>query len=368
MTHMPFLSDAEGGTSGRPDAPAGANGRHAPEASTWPITPPRAWRDPERHFREALEGEWYRMTTRVLGRLVDATAQFYREREIIPALMPITVGSVSSPQGLGSDSEPVSVELFGVDTYLADSMQFQLELLVRHGFTGVYYVMPTFRGEDHDSTHLNQFFHSEAEIVGGLDEVIQLVESYVRALVDALLEGPLGVQVEAVAGRLDHLSAVLELDAFPRVTYDEARSIIGDGGFRTNEHGIVVITREGERQLMREVGEPVWLTQPPALSVPFYQRVNCDGTAEAADLLLGCGEVVGCGARHETGAEVRRALDAPHVHPDEYRGYVQMKDEYPLATAGFGLGVERFLLWALQHDDVRDLHVMPRLKGIPSWA
>jgi asparaginyl-tRNA synthetase len=34
-----------------------------------------------------------------------------------------------------------------------------------------------------------------------------------------------------------------------------------------------------------------------------------------------------------------------------------------MPTAGFGLGVERYLAWVLRCDDIRDLQVMPRFNG-----
>ena len=39
----------------------------------------------------------------------------------------LITGSISSPMGLGSDSLPVKINLNGVSTYLADSMQFLLD-------------------------------------------------------------------------------------------------------------------------------------------------------------------------------------------------------------------------------------------------
>lgn len=53
--------------------------------------------------------------------------------------LPVTTGSISSPMGRGSDSLPVKVKLEGVETYLADSMQFLLEYGCRLTNKGVYY-------------------------------------------------------------------------------------------------------------------------------------------------------------------------------------------------------------------------------------
>ena len=331
------------------------------------MAPPSCWASPEQHFEAAIAQPWYRLITHVNATLVNATFDFYRQQEIIPVLMPITVGSISSPMGLGSDSLPVEIELFGEPTFLADSMQFQLEFFLRHGIEGAFYIMPTFRGEDPDVTHLNQFFHSEAEIVGGLDDVIVLVENYLRSLTIAMCATPLVDNISQVAGGVAHLEYFQSLSEFPRITFAESMKFLGDEYFTRSPEGIPLITRLGEKKLIDHFGV-VWLTHFPRLIAPFYQAKSTNGlTVECADLLIGIGETVGCGERHATGEDVRLGLEEHQVPVAEYEWYVQMKNKYPLRTAGFGLGLERFLLWVLQHNDIRDLHVMPRLKNTKSW-
>ena len=102
--------------------------------------------------------------------------------------LPVTTGSISSPMGRGSDSLPVKINLEGVNTYLADSMQFLLEYGCRLNSNGVYYVMPSFRGEKADNRHLCQFYHSEAEIPGTLNDVMNLVDEYIKYLSRELLK------------------------------------------------------------------------------------------------------------------------------------------------------------------------------------
>lgn len=332
------------------------------------VLPPRVWDNPEKHFVSALSSPWYRTVTTVNSVLVKATNDFYAERAIIPVLMPITVSSVSSPMGLGSDSMPVGVELFGERTFLADSMQFQLEFMIRHDVPGAYYIMPTFRGEDPDATHLNQFFHSEAEIAGGFEDVLALVENYLQRMCRALLDEQVSASLSMITESLGHVEAIAADAKFPRLTFAEAVEVLGGRHVVEKAPGAPAITREGEQQLIEHTGGPVWLTHPPHLSVPFYQAVETDGTARCADLLMGIGEVVGSGERHATRAEAEAALASHQVRAEEYEWYLQMKEDTPLQTAGFGLGLERFLLWVFNHDDIRDLHVMPRLKGTATWV
>src|SRR5438270_153658 len=143
------------------------------------IRPPGSWRRPESHFLDVLDSEWYRVVVELQSAISVLTTLFWSTQGLANLLLPLTTHSISSPMGLGSDSLPVEVEIAGLRTHLADSMQFMLEYGCRLAPKGCYYLMPSFRGEDSDASHLSQFFHSEAEIIGGLEDVMSLVERYV---------------------------------------------------------------------------------------------------------------------------------------------------------------------------------------------
>jgi asparaginyl-tRNA synthetase len=319
---------------------------------------------PDRHYLTVIEDPWYRAVVRLQDTITVATTDFWSRRGALTLHLPITTGSISSPMGLGSDSSPVLVDLAGVPTYLADSMQFMLEYGCRLSADGCYYVMPSFRGEDADDRHLCQFFHSEAEIPGGLDNVIDAVESYVRFLIMRIIERHAD-DVRTVTGDIDHLERALE-QRFTRLTFDDAVEMLSeDGGLVEQHDGWRTLTRSGEQQLLERVGQFVWVTEMDHLSVPFYQAFADETLAKAAnaDLLFGIGEVVGAGERHATAEQLVRALEMHDVGVDEYAWYAEMKERYPIRTAGFGMGGERFLLWVLRHDDIRDIPLLLRFNG-----
>ncbi|MFF5338045.1 amino acid--tRNA ligase-related protein [Streptomyces sp. NPDC013181] len=327
---------------------------------------PRSWKKPDSHYLEVLENPWYRNLTVLQDVIAHQTTSFWTERDARYLHLPITTGSISSPMGRGSDSSPVKVNLEGVPTYLADSMQFMLEFGCRLAPGGSYYLMPSFRGEPADETHLCQFFHSEAEIIGGLDDVIRNVEEYLRHLAAGLLTHA-GDAVRDMAGTVEHLEELAGSPALPRITFDEAAERLNADPRFVNEPepGCRSLTRAGERELMKQFGGYVWVTHPDHLSVPFYQAFDENDPTKAlsADLLFGVGETVGCGERHPDGETLAKALDLHEVSADSYEWYTVMKERHPLRTSGFGLGVERFLLWATQHDDIRDLALLLRFNG-----
>ena len=124
-------------------------------------------------------------------------------------------------------------------TTLADSMQFGLEYLCRVCPRGAWYLMPSFRGEPSDATHLGQFFHSEVELPTDLDGAMDAAEAYIDALVGAILDEP-DDDLRATASGTDHLVAWLR-DRPARLTFDEAAErlagvsgaiVTGEGGWR----------------------------------------------------------------------------------------------------------------------------------------
>jgi len=250
---------------------------------------------------------------------------------------------------------------------MADSMQFMLEYACRLSGANAFYIMQSFRGDEPDETHLNQFYHNEAELAGGLDDVMSLVDSYLLALAQSVLANH-GDAIARICGKVKHIEAFSAGAPIPRVPLDEALAVVGKdpASFKCHPNGFRTLTRQGELGLNREFGEAVWLTDFDHLSVPFYQAFDPTRTkARAGDLLLaGIGEVVGSGERHSTADLVVDALNMHQVPHESYEWYIEMKRRYPLQTSGFGLGVERFLGWLLSCSDIRDCQILPRLKGV----
>lgn len=339
--------------------------------------PPGSWQEPQTHSMLAIRSQWYHNMFQIQNTLFHSTVEYFHNIcQYSYALTPLTTDTISSPMGLGSDSEPVFVNILGQDVYLADSMQFVLEYFLRfqENLPGTYYISPSFRGEDPDATHLNQFYHVECELLGDMDNAIQIAEGYVFHLTNAMFKSHSDIILNT-AGTLTHVTDMLSKlngkKPLPRVTLDQAIPMLpsadclewvqeGQPQFGRK------LTRKGERILIEKYGCAVWLTEMDHLGVPFYQAY-VEGTgqskAKACDLLLGLGETVGLGERHSTPELVQEALRHHAVPEESYKWYINMRQVTPLLTSGWGMGTERYLCWLLQHDDVRDIHIIPRMKS-----
>ncbi|MFD7921587.1 asparagine synthetase A [Streptomyces sp. NPDC059740] len=334
------------------------------------LRPPAVSGNDQDAFLAKARSPWYALVADLQDAVLATTVEYARGKGLRNLHLPVTTRTITCPSGLGSDSEPVPVTVSGVDTYLADSMQFLLEYGCRVSPQGVYTVLPSFRGEEPDARHLSQFTHSEAEIPGDLADVMAYVEGYVKALAQSLLD-QYGERLAEAVGDVSHLERMAgHPGPFPRVTFAEAVDLLaGEDGCIRDEGSWRTLTHRGELELMRRVGEFVWVTHFDHLAVPFYQGFgDPDGlTATNADLLFGIGEVVGLGERHTDGETLRKAIAEHDVAEGDYAWYVRLKGELPMPTAGFGMGVERFLLWVLDHDDIRDIPLVPRGDEPPAW-
>ena len=125
------------------------------------------------------------------------------------------------------------------------------------------------------------------------------------------------------------------------------------------------ITRKAEQELIKIYDGIVWITNYDILAVPFYQKFDNDlaGTTKNADLLFGIGETVGCGERHQNDMVLLKSMELHEVDKEEYEWYIKLKEKYPLQTAGFGMGIERYLMWVLKASDIRNMQICLRFNG-----
>ncbi len=263
-------------------------------------------------------------------------------------------------------------DFFGREAYLTVSGQLNVETYAC-ALSKVYTFGPTFRAENSNtSRHLAEFWMVEPEIAfADLHADADLAEAFLKAILTAVLDER-GDDLAFFADRVDK-ACVARVEAFvrssfERMTYTEAIAALETSG-RTFEYPVtwgMDLQSEHERWLTEEhVKAPVIVMNYPKDIKAFYMRQNDDGkTVAAMDVLApGIGEIIGGSQREERLDRLDARLREMQLDPAAYWWYRDLRRYGTVPHAGFGLGLERTLIYATGMTNIRDVIPFPRTPG-----
>ncbi|MCZ6868537.1 MAG: asparagine--tRNA ligase [Gammaproteobacteria bacterium] len=260
-------------------------------------------------------------------------------------------------------------DFFGAKTYLTVSGQLNIESYCL-ALTKVYTFGPTFRAENsHTSRHLAEFWMIEPEIAfADLHDNAQLAEDFLKSVFTTVLdERPDDMRffVERIDGdAVSRMESVIN-SSFERMEYTEAVRILeqADANFEFPVAWGHDLQSEHERYLTEQhVGRPVVVMNYPKEIKAFYMRRNDDDrTVAAMDVLVpGVGEIIGGSQREERLEVLDERLKEVNVM-DELWWYRDLRRYGTVPHAGFGLGLERLLMYITGMENIRDVIPFPRV-------
>jgi asparaginyl-tRNA synthetase len=286
---------------------------------------------------------------------------------------------------------------FGARTYLTVSGQLQGEAFAM-GLKKIYTFGPTFRAEESNtSRHLAEFWMLEPEVAFiKYEELRQLaVDMFQTGLKDLLRESRDDLEYfdqNHHPGLIERLERVATSEV-PHVSYTDAIEILKNAlkehkaflikpgmdekeikkrsqkawGFGQEiEWGIDMGSRE-ERYLCEEhFKSPVIVYNYPASFKSFYMKSNKDekDTVQAFDFLVpGVGELMGGSMREDDLDSLRTRSIQKGVQMDKLQWYFDLREHSSVPHGGYGLGFERFLVYATGLSNIRDVIPFPRFPG-----
>ena len=263
-------------------------------------------------------------------------------------------------------------DFFGKQAFLTVSGQLNVETYCL-ALSKVYTFGPTFRAENSNtSRHLAEFWMIEPEIAfAGLKEDADLAEEFLKYIFKAVLdERP--DDMKFFAERIDkecigRVQKFVEA-SFERLDYSDAVKILEQAKkkFEFPVKWGMDLQSEHERYLTEEhVGRPVVVMNYPKEIKAFYMRLNDDEkTVAAMDVLApGIGEIIGGSQREERLDVLDRRLEAQGLDQKSYGWYRDLRRYGTVPHAGFGLGLERTILYATGMANIRDVIPFPRAPG-----
>ena len=278
-------------------------------------------------------------------------------------------------------------DFFSKETNLTVSGQLEAESLAM-GLGNVYTFGPTFRAENSNtSRHLAEFWMIEPEMAFyDLNDNINLAEKFIKFVLKNLLneckndllflKNRLEQEDKNKPERernelnlIERLKFVVDND-FKRITYSDAFEILKSCKPNKKKKFKYLIDQWGvdfqsehERYLVeKHFKRPVVVYDYPAKIKAFYMRMNDDNkTVKAMDILFpGIGEIVGGSQREERLEVLKSRMKELKIDQKELWWYLDLRKYGTVKHSGFGLGLERLLLFATGMSNIRDVIPFPR--------
>ena len=373
------------------------------DANSYPI-------QPKKHSLEFLrENAHLRIRTqtfsaimRIRSNISFAVHKYFKENGFFYINTPIITGSDAEGAGemfnvttLDLKNVPINKnnevnfkeDFFGKETNLTVSGQLEAESLAL-GLGKVYTFGPTFRAENSNTTrHLAEFWMIEPEMAFyDLNDNIDLAEKFIKYILKDLVKNSKDdleflndrfakeqkSKPQAERSELDlieRLNFVIKND-FEKITYSDAITILKNSKpnkkkkfkFPVNDWGID-LQSEHERFLVeKHFKKPVVIYNYPANIKAFYMRLNDDKkTVKAMDILFpGIGEIVGGSQREERLDVLKDRIRELKIDEKELWWYLELRKYGSVKHSGFGLGLERLILFATGMSNIRDVIPFPR--------
>jgi asparaginyl-tRNA synthetase len=294
------------------------------------------------------------MIMKVRSEVLGFTNEFFKEQEFVQVSPPMFITSACE-----GGSTLFGLKYFDQNMYLTQSAQLYLEILI-YSLEKVYCVAPSFRAEKSRTIrHLTEYWHIEAEqAFADMDDLMRLEEELLTYICHRTAETCKPALVELGAD-ISKLTAVKS--PFPRITYTEAVEKLRAKGLKI-EWGDDMGYEE-EKTLAEDYGKPFFVFDYPKQIKAFYCKTHRDNPdlAMSTDILVPrIGEISTGGAREDDKQKLTDRLLEMGLKEKDYDWYIDLRRYGTVPHVGFGMGLERVLIWMLDLENIIDAIPFPR--------
>lgn len=280
--------------------------------------------------------------------------KFFRERGYVEISPPMFITSACE-----GGATLFKAKYFDRELYLTQSAQLYSEVLI-YPLEKVYTCAPSFRAEKSRTIrHLCEYWHIEPEwAFGDLDDVMQVEEELVSNIGKGIAN-LCGRELQELGVDKDRLLNISR--PFPRITYSDAIETLTKKGFSI-EWGDDMGYEE-EKSLAEEFKGPFFVYDYPKKTKAFYCKTYRDRPeiVMSVDLMVQkIGELTTGGAREDDKDELIKRIRETGLNVENYNWYIDMRRYGTVPHVGFGLGVERLLMWMLNLENIVDTIPFPR--------
>ena len=272
---------------------------------------------------------------------------------------------IQSPSFVGGSVEGGStlfeMEYFDKKAYLSQSWQLYAEAMV-NSLWRIYTVAPSFRAEKSRTwRHLTEFWHAEAEIAfTDLESIMDVEEKLVKHVVKKVLEN--NSNELKLLGRDAKALESTVMKPFKRLKYEEVIDLANKKGLKLDYSSD--LGADEERAIMTGEDVPIFATRYPTKLKPFYHKPDPSDPSHVLcnDLLApeGYGEIIGGGQRVDDKETLIRRLKEEGLDEKAYEWYIDLRRYGAIPHGGFGVGVDRLVMWICKLPHIMYVVPFPR--------
>lgn len=262
-----------------------------------------------------------------------------------------------------------SKDFFGKLANLTVSGQLEAEIMAL-ALGKVYTFGPTFRAENSNtSRHAAEFWMIEPEaafleLFGAMDLAENMLKYVVNVVLNECKQELEFLNNFIDKGLIDRLNNVKN-STFERIEYTEAIEILlkSNKRFEFEVKWGVDLQSEHERYLTENhFKKPIFLYNYPKEIKAFYMRLNDDQkTVASFDCLVpGIGEIIGGSQREERYTVLENRIKECGLPIENYWWYLDLRKYGETKHSGFGLGLERLVMYITGMSNIRDVIPFPR--------
>ncbi len=254
------------------------------------------------------------------------------------------------------------INYYGQKAYLSQSAQLYLEVLI-YSLEKVWAITPSFRAEkSRTRRHLSEYTHLEVEAAWmDMEEMMRVAEESTYYTIERVLE-----ENERELSSLGRDIRVLEKarPPYPRITYSDALRMLSQEGFDMSWGDD--LGADEEAALTRRFDKPFFITLFPKETKAFYMKRydKDDRLVKGFDMLApeGYGEIIGGSQREDEYDKLYERIVEEGLNPKDYEWYLDLRKFGTVPHSGYGLGIERLVMWLTGIDHIRDATPFPRFR------
>jgi asparaginyl-tRNA synthetase len=292
---------------------------------------------------------------RIRAEVIRACRDFLDSRGFV-----LTDAPIFTPSAVEGTTTLFEVPYFGEKAYLTQSGQLYVEATIA-AFGKVYCFGPTFRAEKSKTPrHLTEFWMVEPEMAFcGFEENLKVQEEMVTYIVKTVLEKRRR-ELETLKRDIKPLQKVEP--PFDRISYTEAVEMLQKAGFQI-EWG-EDLGAPHERYISLQFEKPVFVHRYPAKAKAFYMQPDPENpdVVLCADLMApeGYGEIIGGSQRIHDLKLLEKRIEEFGLPKQAYEWYLDLRRYGSVPHSGFGLGIERTVMWICKLKHIRETIPFPR--------